>query len=29
MNNSNEIQINLLDIQLDFDQDYLQIITGY
>jgi hypothetical protein len=29
MNNSNEIEINLLDIHLDFDQDYLQIITGY
>ncbi len=28
MNDSNEIEINLLDIHIDFDQDFLQIITG-
>ena len=28
MNNTNQIEINLIDIHLDFDQDYLQIITG-
>jgi hypothetical protein len=28
MNNSNEIEINLTDIHLDYDHDYLQIITG-
>jgi len=28
MNYSNEIEINLIDIHLDYDHDYLQIITG-
>ncbi|CAF3049313.1 unnamed protein product, partial [Rotaria sp. Silwood2] len=28
MNSSNEIEINLTDINLDYDYDYLQIITG-
>ncbi|CAF1467779.1 unnamed protein product [Adineta steineri] len=28
MNYSNEIEINLIDIHLDYDQDYLQVITG-
>ncbi|CAF1526563.1 unnamed protein product [Rotaria sp. Silwood1] len=28
MNSSNEIEINLIDISLDHDYDYLQIITG-
>jgi len=28
MNYSNEIEINLIDIHLDYDHDYLQISTG-
>lgn len=28
MNNSNEIEINLVDINIDNDHDYLQITTG-
>jgi hypothetical protein len=28
MNNSNELEIDLIDIHLDYDHDYLQIITG-
>lgn len=28
MNNSNEIQIDILDLHLDFEHDYLQIMTG-
>lgn len=28
MNNSNEIEVTLDDVHLDFDHDYLQIITG-
>jgi hypothetical protein len=28
MNNSNEIEINILDIHLDYEHDYLHIITG-
>lgn len=28
MNDSNEIQINIIDLHLNFDHDYLQIVTG-
>ena len=28
MNSSNEIEINLIDIDLDYEHDSLQIITG-